>query len=83
MDLVPTEVSFRPRVCRECNTTTLSGKWREHCLHCGHPFDVIPLPVAVEREAGPYDCPVCAEGPRACTCLRPSVRRRIASAIGA
>ena len=84
----PPDLIFQPRVCLACNTTMLSGKWRDRCLHCGHPYGdqpegSAPRPAAMARESTPYDCPLCNETPRACTCLRPSVRRRIAAVIGA
>lgn len=76
-------VTIQPRVCRECNTTVLSGQWRERCLNCGELYEAAARPALSIREPGPYDCPLCNEGPRSCTCLRPSVRRRIAAVIGA
>ncbi|MFN2431524.1 MAG: hypothetical protein ABR599_01660 [Gemmatimonadota bacterium] len=77
-----TQLILQPRICRECNTTVLSGEWRERCLQCGKPYADVAV-LEQPRESTPYDCPVCEESPRSCTCLRPSVRRRIANAIGA
>jgi len=77
------ELSFESRVCRACHTTLISGKWRDRCLHCGHPYEPSVLAPVRRREHSPYHCPLCEEPPRSCSCLRASVRRRIALAIGA
>lgn len=79
---MPSQLVLQPRICRECNTMVLSGEWRERCLQCGTPYDGVAGPTP-HREPSPDDCPVCELAPRACTCLRPSVRRRIAASIGA
>lgn len=75
------QLVLHPRICRECNTMVLSGEWRERCLQCGTPYGEAAA-AAVLRDPAPHDCPLCDEPPRSCTCLRPSVRRRIAASIG-
>ena len=67
-----------PITCRCCGVAIISMKKYDHCPACDAPLASEPTSA---RESSPYDCPVCDELPTACTCLRPSVRRRIAGAL--
>lgn len=67
-----------PITCRHCGLAVITTKKYEKCPSCAQPLAEVP---AASRESSPYDCPVCAELPAACTCLRASVRRRIAVSL--
>jgi hypothetical protein len=69
-----------PITCRGCGLAIITTKRYENCPSCGESLTQLSLP-APGREPSTYDCPVCDEPPASCTCLRVSVRRRIARAL--